>query len=269
LAGLAAGCGLALGEADEAMSITPSGPGGFGGEIGAGGAPGDAGIDANLGDSGTPQGPLTYAALCGEGCAPALDAEPCELEGEGGAEPSELGGCQLAYDGESGSVNGACGEVGTSTDGMPCLDTSDCDLGLGCVGPGVCRPYCCGDLEACPSDTFCQPQTMISSTLDEGESMSLPVCVPASHCTLLEDSTCPEDHTCSIVRVDGTTSCVIPGVGTLGEPCPCAAGYVCATALNECLKLCKIGRATDCPEGTTCQGGSTTYPSGFGVCVGS
>jgi len=83
---------------------------------------------------------------------------------------------------------------------------------------------------------------------------------------LLDDSTCPEGETCTIVRVDGTTSCVTPGSGELGQPCPCAAGYVCSTGANQCLKLCKIAEP-DCPANHTCQGGSTGYPEGFGICI--
>ena len=73
---------------------------------------------------------------------------------------------------------------------------------------------------------------------------------------------------CTIVRNDGTTSCVTPGTGKRGAKCPCAGGYVCAPATNSCVKLCRIGNdAADCEGGGACQGGVMVYPEGFGVCV--
>ena len=103
-----------------------------------------------------------------------------------------------------------------------------------------------------------------------------PVCVQADGCSLAEPFPCPagqsctcsEGKACSIVREDGTTSCVTPGEGIAGDDCPCAAGHVCSRATNECLKLCRLN-ATDneCGSGR-CQG-TSNFPDGFGVCVGS
>jgi len=136
------------------------------------------------------------------------------------------------------------------------------------VAPGVCRPYCCGDLEACPSDTYCAPTEIaegdVAATVDPPP---IPVCVPAVNCTLLDDTSCPPEQTCTIVRQDGTTSCINPGSGKLADPCPCAAGFVCSTAINECKQLCHIGATDECPDGFSCQGGADNYPDGFGICV--
>jgi hypothetical protein len=97
----------------------------------------------------------------------------------------------------------------------------------------------------------------------------VPVCVPTTNCQLLDDGSCPDGQTCSIVRASGTTSCVDPGQGQLGQACPCAAGLVCAKLTNLCKKLCHIGQdEVDCPNGGTCQGGSMGYPDGIGICVG-
>jgi len=96
----------------------------------------------------------------------------------------------------------------------------------------------------------------------------IPVCVSVEPCTLLDDSTCStKGQTCTIVRNDGTTSCVDPGTGQAGDPCPCAAGHVCSYAVNQCLKLCRTSMAGDCPEGHMCAGGAGNYPEGFGSCV--
>jgi hypothetical protein len=273
----AAACGFA--QSEDAMSA--GGPPGGGGA----GLGGDAGIDANVGDAEAGHGPTGYAHLCGDGCVPGLDADPCDGTADGGAGDGGAGGgggadsapqgCQLVYDAQAETVHGQCAPVGESIAGGPCLTSSDCALGLACVAPeqagpgGKCRPYCCGDLEECPSETFCHPEPVAEGYMVGNEPLKYPVCVPATDCTLLDDTTCDEGTTCTIVRVDGTTSCVEPGSGELGDPCPCAAGYVCSTKIDECMKLCKISRAGDCPDGFSCQGGSTAYPQGFGVCVGS
>ena len=99
--------------------------------------------------------------------------------------------------------------------------------------------------------------------------LAIPVCAPTTNCQLLDDGSCPSGLTCSIVRASGTTSCVSPGPGQLGDECPCAAGFVCAKLTGQCKKLCHLGQdEVDCPNGGTCQGGSQGYPDGIGICVG-
>ena len=280
--GLFVGLGLsvAAGCMASSMSADAMGDAGAfganGGWTGEGG--GDAGIDANLGDADPDSGPLTYSSLCGDGCLPTTDpdAGTCGggAGGAGGGGAPEPSGCVLAYDANSDSVQGSCGPVGTLPEGSPCLSTTDCAPGLGCVGfgAGACRPYCCGDLEACAPGTYCSPEPLVSVSANGpngGTDVLIPVCVLATQCTLLDDTTCTDGLTCTIVRVDGTTSCVEPGSGLLGEHCPCAAGFVCATGIDQCMKLCKIGQPEGCPASYTCQGGAVTYPEGFGVCVGT
>jgi hypothetical protein len=269
---LGAGCGLAGALNDHAVGGEGD-YGGAGGGISQGG--GDAGIDANLGDADPDSGPLTYAELCGNGCVPSADPDAggcAQGTGGGGGGPSDMGGCRLEYDSNSESVQGACGPVGTLPEESPCFATADCALGLACVGAGAgaCRPLCCADLEACPEGTYCTKEPLVTGepNAPNGDSaVQVPVCVLATQCTLLDDTTCPDNQTCTIVRVDGTTSCVDPGSGELGQACPCAAGFVCATGINQCMKLCRIGQSGGCPEAYTCQGGATVYPEGFGVCV--
>ncbi len=178
-----------------------------------------------------------------------------------------MGSCQLGWNGMV--VAGQCGAIGAAQSGQPCLSTHDCAGGFGCVGSGVCRPYCCGDLEACPAQTFCAPVPLAPADAPDAKSPpSIPVCQPAEPCTLLDDNSCAKTgQTCTIVRSDGTVSCVDPGKGKAGESCPCAAGFVCSFALGACLKLCHTNNPTDCPMGYQCSGGSKPYPSGFGVCV--
>jgi hypothetical protein len=173
--------------------------------------------------------------------------------------------CKLGVN-VDGDAEGVCSASGSQAAGDICLSSTDCQPGFGCVN-SACRAYCCGDLEACPAQTYCALQPMTEMGLVPSSAPEIPVCLPATNCELLSDTSCPMGQTCTIVRVDGTTSCVAPGEGTLGGACPCAAGYVCSTGTNTCKKLCKVDEP-DCPvEAPFCQGGATTYPTGFGVCI--
>ncbi|MBI4701660.1 MAG: hypothetical protein HY744_10970 [Deltaproteobacteria bacterium] len=280
LAALVAGAALCACGAMEAAELSAMPFDGPGGSSGGGLEAPDGGIDADYGKQDAAPGTAkSYAVLCGGGCTPGDPASPAD--DAGGGEPAECpqggdgnGGappydCQLVVDAKSGEVSGACRPVGGSLQGQPCESAADCAAGLGCVAPGACRAYCCGSPDACAKGTYCVPQAMFLDELPQGlpAPPQIPVCVPATSCTLLDDSSCEDDLSCTIVKTDGTTSCVAPGGGQAGDPCPCASGHVCSVAAGKCLKLCKLGYPGDCPEGHTCQGGSSGYPVGFGVCV--
>jgi hypothetical protein len=216
---------------------------------------------------------FSYSDYCGGGCLPEESdaADPCELGagGAGGAGGGMGGGdldCKLSYEATSpNETAGMCVAPGMQMNGGPCITSADCAADHGCVneeGNGVCRQYCCGALEDCPLEvTFCDLRSLFDST------PSVPVCALVDDCTLLDATSCDNGKTCTIVRQDGTTSCVTPGTGMHGDPCPCAADHVCATGLNQCLRLCHTD-GNDCPpEAPKCQGGATIYPPGFGVCV--
>lgn len=270
LAGFAACGGFGALELSQASDDDGSTTGATSG--GSPGAGGGGGIDTNLGGTMSP-GAFNYAALCGQGCEP---GEACATpfdEGEGGAggassEDFDPTACQLVFDETSGDVESACAPVGEATADMPCLDSSDCAPGLGCVAPGVCRQYCCGSLDACAGDTFCAPRPMSTGDVPRYQTAPfIPVCVKVADCVLLDDTTCPADQTCTVVKSDGTVSCTTPGEGTAGESCQCAAGHVCKPEIDTCFKLCRLDRPDDCPSAHTCQGGVSMYPSGFGICV--
>lgn len=235
----------------------PTGVGGAGGESeGGGAAEGGAG---------------------GEGGVPGAG-------GSGGAELANA--CQIADRG--GSPVTTCGTAGTGIIAGPCKSSDDCLPGLGCVlqntgemneggGPvapplGICRPYCCGDLEACPADTFCAPVPMFDESLAQEDPLAalpIPVCTPLDPCQLLgdDDKDCVEGETCSVVRASGATSCVPIGEGTLCQPCPCAEGHVCNFGTGLCLKLCDTTASECMGEGAVCQGGGN-LPDPVGVCIG-
>jgi len=255
-------------EGETAAKAAAQGAGGYGTATSATGSGGTVIHEGGTNSGGEPGAPLV--ASCGEGCVPATgQATECSLPagagGGGGSGGATVGSCQLASDGDS--VTGVCGVTGASADGAPCLTVEDCAPGLGCVEPGVCRPYCCGDVEACPAATYCAARTL-RDMVKGGPTLPIPVCEPAEPCTLLDDSTCmTPGESCTIVRVDGTTSCLVPGEGKAGEACPCAAGHVCSAAEGRCLALCRTSRSEDCPAGFQCSGGNKPYPSGYGVCV--
>lgn len=217
-------------------------------------APGDADADADAAAGDANDDALFTPADAGAPANPPPSAMACHVE------PTSSGPTSM------------CGPAGTGQAGAACDSSSDCAPGLGCVGTanaGECQPYCCGDPENCPKQTYCTPRPSRDDAASPSP-MMVPACVPATPCTLLEPQPCAaQGLVCGLVRADGTTSCVPAGTGQLDEPCPCAFGFVCAKSTNKCLKLCHTGQgSTECPGGT-CQGGAGGLPAGFGVCVGA
>jgi hypothetical protein len=275
----ASGCGFAAsfgaggdvsagGGGNEDASGTGS-SGSWSGAGGGGGATetGTTSAGTGGGSNETPYFNGSYSYLCGgsnPACVPGT--EDCTPGGDPGMGNSGAGGamiaCQLVAD--DNIAVAACGVVGEFVAGDPCETGAHCGAGLGCVATpsgGACRAYCCDQLEDCPTDTYCAPGLMAEAAV------KIPVCVPVKKCQPLDDSTCDPGQTCTIVRDDGTTSCVDLGAGERGESCPCAAGFMCSKINNTCLKLCHLGNDADCMGGT-CQGGVMGYPEGIGVCVG-
>lgn len=201
--------------------------------------------------------------------------------GEAGLAPnsgSAVQGCHVRRVGTGPAA--VCETAGTGLDGDPCLSSGDCAPAYGCVSEGgasVCRPFCCKGNDSCASpDTFCAERPLKDDA--DPTPLKVPVCVPADHCSLVEPWPCtsnnPEDCTCKdpttacqVVR-DGLTSCVPPGSGHDGDPCPCAWGYVCSHATNTCLKICSTSGEPGCPKPYKCQA-SSFMPDYFGVCAGT
>jgi hypothetical protein len=228
---------------------------------GAGGTTKDGSIEFGP-DSGGDDPSQPYASLCAAGeCTIGEDGCP---DGAGGGEPVAMA-CELVPS-EDGAM-AACAPAGTFEEGEPCKSADHCAAGLGCAATatgGVCRSYCCGDVELCPASTYCDLQPMAEDAINM---TPIPVCVPATKCELLNDDTCTEPLVCTIVRADGTTSCVAPGPGLLNDPCPCAAGYVCSKLDNQCKKLCKLGmEAMYCDGVGSCLNVGMGIPDGFGIC---
>jgi hypothetical protein len=188
--------------------------------------------------------------------------------GMGGAGPD--GDCRLAFDGTS--VDGTCLDAsGSQPINQPCMKTADCAAGLGCVkidNNARCRPYCCGDVEACPSATYCALAPLSDGDVPLGTmpTPEIPVCLEADDCEL-DGTQCTEPEVCTVVRLDAQTSCVLPGTGNVDDECPCAEGLFCDTQQNKCIRWCTLNSPNACPDGFQCQGGSSALPNGFGTCV--
>jgi hypothetical protein len=248
-------------EATSAASGSGSGSGG--GYFTSGGAGGAVS---------SPTAPYEY--LCGGShamCEPGAKTDTCAqggCPGMGGCAAADSGAvsCQVVAAQGSAGVTAQCGVSGSAGDGDPCMSAADCGPELGCIAglTPICRPYCCDSLESCPTETYC-----VTAAMNETPYSPIPVCEPVTTCVLLDDTTCPKGETCAIVRTSGTTSCVVPGAGTNGQACPCAAGFTCSWADNTCLQLCHTGSVgnTECGANEFCQGGTKPYPDGIGYCV--
>jgi hypothetical protein len=208
----------------------------------------------------------SYMGYCGGGCMSGDKSISCSLPTNPG-DPSNTT-CQIVATNDGPVAE--CLAPGMFQEGEPCEKASNCAGSLGCVrmgsDVGVCRNYCCADREACAPGTYCTLGAMAEDVMSAAP-IQIPVCAPATPCTLLDDTTCKDGLTCTLVRADGTTSCVEPGLGKHGDPCPCSAGQVCVLSSGTCRTLCHLG-SKDCPSKMLCQGGSDGFPSGIGVCVG-
>ncbi|HEY4103274.1 MAG TPA: hypothetical protein VGM44_05255 [Polyangiaceae bacterium] len=243
------------GEGGGAGATSSGGEGGMS-SAGQGGANSDAGAAGESGAAGAPSGP-----------------------------PAKFS-CQIVRSPDSPTtVNAACAVAGPGGIDAPCLTSSDCGWdaehgALGCVGDasaGLCQPFCCKGDDTCDPGSYCAERPL-RDALTNGASgapqVMVPVCVPAENCDLSTpypcasgaDCTCKGNTACVVVRADGTTTCATPGSGKVGDPCPCAWGYVCSAGSNQCLKLCYTRGVPSCGGGT-CQA-SSELPDGWGLCVG-
>jgi hypothetical protein len=268
-AAMSSACSLNLNASFDLTEGTGTGTGGGGGTIDSA-MPGATGSGAQndipIPPQTTADGHSSYIALCGGGgCFDAAGPSACSTETNPDGIP--LFTCQVVPTLQGPSP--VCVTPGTLEQGAPCVATQDCKATLGCArteaGGGTCLPYCCGDVEACAKGSYCAPRPIYDDVISP-KPLPIPVCLTATSCTLLDDTTCPDGKTCTLVRPDGTTSCVTPGPCYLGDSCPCAAGHVCAMTLNKCLALCQVGK-NDCPVGMICQAGAKSLPDGIGICV--
>jgi hypothetical protein len=266
---LTCGVGSCLPEDTNACSdyTQPGGPGDAGVAL-------DAGPGTNLADGG------------GDGGAegPAVDGSFTQPSRPSAGPPQFA--CQLSL-ADSGDIVRGCGVAGSQLAEQACTTSLDCAPGLGCVGPvrsGRCLPYCCGvdDANTCADGFYCAERPLRSEALGESDGPPVPVCVRADNCSLGEQKDCTgprcvcgPDMACTLVRPDGTTSCVPlpPSPGQGGDSCardrPCDRGLHCsqATSPATCVKTCDLDEkdSDTCGLGV-CQA-AAVLPAGWGICV--
>lgn len=256
----------------------------------AGGSTEDAGPDRHAADTSLPDASEDTPSespdeLCGgetASCKPedtsaCADGAPAAgAAGSNGTESPLLRGCQVQVGDDGAST--ACQAAGVGEDGDPCVSPADCAPGYTCsgeTGASQCRLYCCSGSSICPEESYCTERPMRDVTAQAAP--RVPVCVPATPCSLDEPfpcdpatdglCTCGTGTACMVVR-DGLASCATPGTGEVGDLCPCAPGHVCSQTLGVCLALCHLSGIvqSECGDGE-CQSASS-IPDGYGVCVG-
>lgn len=186
--------------------------------------------------------------------------------------------CQVSLT-EDSEVERACAPAGQQGLNEACTSSMDCAPGMGCVGPaqgGRCLYFCCGVVSSsCAPGYFCAERPLRVEALGDREAPLVPVCERADNCSLGEPfpctgerCTCGPGLACTLINENGTTACLPPGEGMAGEPCPCAAGFVCSQATSTCVKTCDLDDddATACGEGGRCQS-TPSLPEGWGTCV--
>jgi len=252
---------------------------GAGGQLSANGGAGNAsGASGASGEGGQPAG----AGLGGASEGGSASGGSASGDGGQGGDGSPHGpasySCQVAR--ESDGLVRRCVTAGTGSANAPCFGAADCAAGLACVtegDAGRCLPYCCDPASACASGAYCaeRPLRKNPSDTSQAEPPHVPVCVPADNCSLEErfpcpsgtDCRCKNDTACMVVRNDGTTTCLKPGAGEQGAPCPCAWNHVCSSVTNQCIKICHTDPTKDECGVQKCQA-SSELPKNFGVCVG-
>jgi hypothetical protein len=251
------------------------GLGGQAGELGLGdgGAAGEGSSGAG-GDRGSGGSVSATSGTTGSGAAPSDAGVDATIDGGDTPRPSGFA-CRVALDDEEPVRT--CGRGGRVEAGMPCASAADCAAGLACVAEGQagrCQPYCCASDATCDEGSFCAERPLYTGSSDAGPTAVVPVCAQADNCSLGDPYPCPagescrcaEGTACTVVRSDGTASCVPPGSGKAGESCPCAWSFVCSRATETCLKLCNTTDSTsECGSGR-CQA-TSNLPSGWGVCT--
>jgi hypothetical protein len=195
------------------------------------------------------------------GCYPDTVVDACDLPDDGGAADAATDGA-AAYPAGCHVITDATGMLQTKClpsklQGMyasTCSQSTDCSPGWECVSEGTCRHYCCSGNSSCSDNQFCDVQPTA-----QYPNIIVPVCVAEMPCTLIDIDGCPTGEQCSVVKEDGTTSCVAIGPQGDGQSCDlehCAHGYVCLgpTGSRQCAPLCYTASVGSCTNGRTCVG---------------
>jgi hypothetical protein len=244
----------------------------------------NASADGSSGAAPDGAGPAGYVGspLCNAssstGCYPddPASAQTCNIGGDAGAGTTDYdaGTPYACHVSPSANVQvgplQVCTVAGGGHDGDACTSGGDCAAGFECVGEGTCRHYCCDPTACDGAHSFCDIQTILDAPIPDTR---VPVCMPVSPCTLLNDDDCSANETCAVVKAsDGTTSCVPVGPQLVGQECEtdhCAADLVCLGPLGsrECYQLCGTSGASVCPPGQSCGGSAPEFQNpDVGIC---
>jgi hypothetical protein len=241
-------------------------------------------VDAGIADDSPAEAPAALAQpfqgnpLCRAsrvtGCYPDDMINACDFAPDSGAPDGDTDAdlnvapaCHVVGDGAT--LHTAC--LPSTVAGMyasTCTRSTECSPGYECVDGGTCRHYCCSGNSACSVNQFCDVQPVV-----QAPNTLVPVCLTELPCILLDDATCPPTDQCSVVRDDGSTSCVTVGTAQDGDPCEeehCARGLVClgAQGARTCEPLCYTAYPAGCAStGRTCVGTLPLFQNpAYGVC---
>jgi hypothetical protein len=181
-------------------------------------------------------------------------------------------------------VAAQCRPVGAGVSGDACTEWTDCARGYACPD-GQCRKLCCGadwSDDACDPGEGCYRELLY--TITEGDpgtdaddvnvSSGAYLCFPTG-CDVFTSDQCSSDRDCKIIDPKGTTACVRPTAGDVGDRCTppvvCGRGLSCVGQPGEerCRRLC---RAEECGK-PACRAGEGTCvhfnrdPPGVGECT--
>jgi hypothetical protein len=204
-------------------------------------------------------------------CYPDDLVNACDLGIGSGGDGGGPGGAACHVVEGSFGAHPTCLPAGFGLNNSTCAAPTDCAVGHECVGAGTCHQYCCGGNTECSVNEFCDVQ---STTQDPD--LVVPVCMPEIPCVLLDNDSCPSGQQCSVVKDDGSTSCVLVGPQTEGQLCEdahCERGLLCLgpEGARRCATLCYTASPTACKteHGTTktCAGALPLFLSPtVGVC---
>jgi hypothetical protein len=140
----------------------------------------------------------------------------------------------------------SCFPAGLGLTNATCSQSNDCAAGHECIAAGSCQHYCCGGTPSCEINEFCDVQPTA-----QDPTVVVPVCMSEVPCLLFQDEFCPASQQCSVVREDGSTSCVNVGAAQDGDSCDaahCARGLVClgAQGAKQCAPLCYTALPNAC-----------------------
>lgn len=217
-----------------------------------------------------PDGP----SLCPDGT--------CNYQSQEGCPDNES--CYPAVDMGATEAVPACRRIGTGVSGTACAAWTDCGRGYGCV-ESQCRKLCCGadwSDDACDAGEACFRELLY--TIDEGDpdtdeddmnvSSGAYVCFP-SGCDVFTSDECSSDRDCKIIDPKGTTACIRPTPGQVGDRCTppqvCGRELSCVGPPGEerCRRLCRAeecGKPACRPDEGTCVHFNRD-PPGVGECT--